>query len=82
MTDSVDGDTKTFQARGAVDGTTEAEALRIARDLEAGAPVRFYRGGQPHGRVTAAKPTADGMWLKIRVTAKDPEIWKRRVSIW
>jgi hypothetical protein len=52
------------------------EADRIARDLEAGAVTRFYRGGQPQGRVVAARATPDGMWLRIRLRSRDHEIWR------
>lgn len=74
-TDTLDPDTRTFQASGPTDAAPE-DVRRIAADLEAGAPTRFYRGGQPHGRVLAARATAEGLWLKIRITAREPDIWK------
>jgi hypothetical protein len=74
--DTVDSKQKTFQAAGPVDETPKADIEKLAADLENGAPVRFYRGGQPHGRVTTARATADGLWVKIRITARDAEIWR------
>lgn len=75
LSESVDSKGMTFQATGAVDKPRD-ELEQIARDLEAGAVTRFYRGGQPHGRVIAARATADGLWLKIRLLGRDSEIWK------
>lgn len=74
-TDSVDSKGKTFQAAGDLDLPRE-EMEQIAADLESGAPVRFYRGGQPHGRVTTARASEDGLWLRVRITARDADIWK------
>jgi hypothetical protein len=65
----------TFQATGPVDMSRD-EIEQVAKDLEAGAVTRFYRGGQPHGRVVAARATTDGLWLKIRMLGRDGEIWK------
>ncbi|MGQ0722258.1 MAG: hypothetical protein ACT4PE_11920 [Candidatus Eiseniibacteriota bacterium] len=76
MGDTVDSRAKAFQASGAIEETPRAEIERLAKELEAGAAARFYRGGQPHGRVVTARATADGLWLKIRITARDPEIWR------
>jgi hypothetical protein len=75
--DSADPVNRSFQAAGQLDGMTREEIDSLARDLEAGAPARFYRGGQPHGRVTTARATADsGLWLRIRLTTRDNEIWR------
>jgi hypothetical protein len=63
LTDTVDSRTRSFQARGETPELTREDAEQIARDLEAGAVVRFYRGGPPHGRAAAARATDDGMWL-------------------
>jgi len=76
MAESVDPKTKTFQARDETPGADPEEVERIAGDLETGVVTRFYRGGQPHGRVVAARRTADGLWMKIRMSNREPDIWK------
>jgi hypothetical protein len=76
LVESVDSKGKTFQATGQTTGMSPEEVQAIATNLEAGAVTRFYRGGQPHGRVVAARGTGDGLWLKIRIRTKDAEIWK------
>lgn len=76
MAESVDPKAKTFQARGEAPEAGPCEVEAIARDLEGGVAARFYRGGQPHGRVVAARPTADGLWMKIRMSNREPDIWK------
>ena len=76
LAETVDAKTKTFQARGSIEELPREEAGAIARDLEAGAVTRFYRGGQPHGRVVAARATEAGLWLKIRIRPSDSDIWK------
>ena len=48
--DSVDARSRTFQARGGTPEIPEETAAELARDLEAGAVTRFYRGGAPQGR--------------------------------
>jgi len=74
--ETLDPSTRTFQAGGSTNDAAPEDVRRIAADLEAGAPARFYRGGQPHGRVLAARATPGGIWLKIRITAREPDIWK------
>ncbi len=76
LTETVDSKTRTFQARGETPDLTPMEAQQIARDLEAGAVVRFYRGGAPHGRIAAARATDDGMWLKVRLRPREADIWR------
>ena len=76
VAESVDSKTRSFQARGATPDLPRDEAERVARELEAGAVTRFYRGGQPHGRVVTARATTDGIWLRIRIRSRDPEIWR------
>jgi hypothetical protein len=76
LSESVDTSTRCFQAAGTTDDIPRPDVERIARDLESGAVARFYRGGQPHGRVTTARATEDGLWTKVRITTRDPEIWK------
>ncbi|GJM44831.1 MAG: hypothetical protein DHS20C21_16730 [Gemmatimonadota bacterium] len=76
LEDSVDSDTRSLQARGATPELTREEAARTAADLEAGAVVRFYRGGPPHGRVITARATDDGIWLKLRFRTRDADIWR------
>ncbi|MEZ5064380.1 MAG: hypothetical protein R3B81_06565 [bacterium] len=73
--DSADARSRSFQARGAVDLPAD-EAAKLARDLEAGAITRFYRGGPPLGRVLSARATADGLWIKIGLRARDQETWR------
>lgn len=76
LPESIDAKTNSFQARGAVPELTLEEARQIARDLEAGAVTRFYRGGTPHGRVAAAKAVDDGMWVKLRLRPREADIWR------
>ncbi len=76
VSESVDSAAKTFQARGPVSEVHEDEIDRIARELEAGAVARFYRGGEPQGRVVAARRTADGLWMKLRIPARTADAWK------
>ncbi|HMB67977.1 MAG TPA: hypothetical protein VKU85_01655 [bacterium] len=74
--DSVDSNTRCLQARGETPRLSREEAARVAAGLEAGAVVRFYRGGPPHGRVLTARATEDGLWLKLRVRTRDADIWR------
>jgi len=76
VAESVDPATRSFQARGATPELTSDEAERIAHDLEAGAPARFYRGGAPQGRVVTARATTDGLWLRIRMRPRDADVWR------
>ncbi len=76
VAESLDAKNRTFQARGETPGITPEEAQVIARDLEGGAVARFYRGGEPRGRVVAARATDDGLWLKVRFQPRDAEIWR------
>jgi hypothetical protein len=73
---SVDAKGMMFQATGAAPGVERDELETLARHLDAGAATRFYRGGPPHGKVVAARTTDDGLWVKIRIRARDAEIWK------
>jgi hypothetical protein len=74
--DSVDSQTRSFQARGITPDLPRDEAEHIARELEAGAVARFYRGGQPQGRVVTARATSDGLWLRVRLRSRDHDIWR------
>ena len=74
--ESVDGGTRSFQARGETPELSRPEAERVARELEAGAPTRFYRGGPPHGRVVTARATTDGLWIRVRMRSRDHEVWR------
>jgi hypothetical protein len=74
--ESVDAESRSFQARGATPDMPRSEAERIARELEAGAVARFYRGGGPQGRVVTARATTDGLWLRVRMRSRDHEVWK------
>ncbi len=75
--ESLDLQGKSFQARGLVSDYDEAELDRIAFELETGSVVRFYRGGDPQGRVIAARRTFDGgLWIKIRFANRAVEAWK------
>ena len=76
LAESLDAKNRTFQARGETPGITHEEAQAIARDLEGGAVTRFYRGGEPRGRVVAARATEDGLWLKVRFQPRDAEVWR------
>ena len=76
LAETVDAKSKTFQARGTIEELARDDAEMIAELLEAGAATRFYRGGQPHGRVIMARATEDGLWLKIRIRNTDDEILK------
>ena len=76
MADSLDPQGKTFQARGGNPELSPEEAERIAAELEAGAVVRFYRGGPPQGRIVTARATEDGLWLKIRIRPNHADHWK------
>lgn len=76
IAESYETSSKTFQARGSAGEIAEKEIDRIARDLEAGALVRLYRGGDSQGRVLAARRTADGLWMKIRLNARQADTWK------
>ena len=76
LPESVDAPTRSFQARGEVPELTREEAERIARDLEGGAVARFYRGGAPKGRVVTARPTPEGLWVRIRMSSRDAELWR------
>ena len=75
LPESVDRKGKTFQATGPTEMPGE-EAEAIARDLEAGAVTRFYRGGHPHGRVVAARARGEDLWVKIRIQGRAADIWK------
>jgi hypothetical protein len=75
--DTLDLLAKSFQARGPVADYDEAELDRISFELESGALVRFYRGGDPQGRVVAARRTFDGgLWIKVRFSNRASEAWK------
>jgi hypothetical protein len=75
--ESLDALSKSFQSRGPVADYDEAELDRIAFELESGALVRFYRGGDPQGRVVAARRTFDGgLWIKIRLASRAADAWK------
>ena len=74
--ESVDAKTRSFQARGATPDLPRAGADQIAHELESGAVARFYRGGQPQGRVVTARATSDGLWLRVRMRSRDQEIWR------
>jgi hypothetical protein len=74
--ESVDAKERTFQARGGTPAIPADEAASLAEELEAGGLVRFYRGGPPLARVTAARATADGLWLKIRFRTRDQDHWR------
>ena len=76
LAETVDAKAKTFQARGPIEELSRDEAEKLARQLEAGAATRFYRGGQPHGRVVTARATDGGLWLKIRIRSGDADIWR------
>ena len=76
LPESVNPQDKTFQARSQVTGVSEDDLQNIARDLEAGAVTRFYRGGEPHGRVLTARVTGDTLWLKARIPPGDGESWR------
>jgi hypothetical protein len=76
IAESIDSETRSFQARGATPDLAKDEAERIARDLEAGAVTRFYRGGAPQGRVVTARSTTDGLWLRVRIRSRDHDIWR------
>lgn len=76
LAESVDSKTRSFQARGATPDLSKEDVERIAEDLEAGAVTRFYRGGAPQGRVVTARPTHDGLWLRIRMRSRDAELWR------
>src|SRR6185295_4537704 len=76
LAESIDAESRSFQARGATPELPREELERIARDLEAGAVARFYRGGPPQGRVMTARSTTDGLWMRIRIRSRDPEIWR------
>jgi hypothetical protein len=76
LAETVDAKNKTFQARGTIEELSRDEAEALAEQLEAGAVTRFYRGGQPHGRVLRASAAEDGLWLKIRIHTNDADIWK------
>ena len=75
LSETVDAQGMTFQATGPVD-VPRSDVEQVARDLEAGAVTRFYRGGQPQGRVVAARATTGGLWLKVRLSAREREIWR------
>ena len=76
LPETVDAKGKMFQATGPAIEMTSDEVERIARYLEAGAATRFYRGGPPHGKVVAARATENGLWLKVRIRAREDEIWR------
>jgi hypothetical protein len=76
LAESVDPKTRSFQARGATPEFSREEISRIAQELESGAVARFYRGGAPQGRVVTARPTPDGLWLRVRMRARDAEVWR------
>jgi hypothetical protein len=73
---SVDSRSRTFQARGGAPEMDGNEAQRLAKELESGAVARFYRGAPPTGRVVAARATADGVWLKIRINPRQADPWR------
>lgn len=75
LASSIDTKNRTFQARGETHELSREEAEEVARDLEAGASARFYRGGAPQGRVMAARATADGLWIKVRIRPRDVDTW-------
>lgn len=76
VAESVDSDTRSFQARGATPELGREEAEAIARELEAGAVARFYRGGPPAGRVVTARATADGLWIRVRMRPREGDVWR------
>lgn len=76
LTNSIDSRNRTLQARGETPELTREEAEDVARDLESGAVTRFYRGGAPQGHILAARATADGVWMKIRVRSRDVDTWR------
>ncbi len=76
LVESLDSGSRTFQARGETPEATPERAQAIARDLEGGAVTRLYRGGEPHGRVVAARETGDGLWMKVRFLPRDAEVWR------
>ena len=76
LEDTIDSETRSLQARGETPELTREDATQVAADLEAGAVVRFYRGGPPHGRVVTARATENGVWMKLRVRARDNDIWR------
>ena len=76
QSDTIDTKSRTFQARGETPEIDPDAAEAIARDLESGAVARFYRGGTPQGRVVSARPTGDGLWVKIRIRPRDVDTWR------
>lgn len=76
VAESVDSGSRSFQARGATPEWTREETERVARELEAGAVTRFYRGGPPAGRVVTARATADGLWIRVRMRPREGEVWR------
>lgn len=74
--ESVDSDSRSFQARGQTPELSRPETERVARELEAGAVARFYRGGPPQGRVVTARATSDGLWVRVRMRPQDPDVWR------
>lgn len=75
LPESVNSQDRTFQARSQVAEIPEVDIQNIARDLESGAVTRFYRGGEPHGKVLAARATGDTLWLKARIRPGDGDSW-------
>lgn len=76
LAETVDAKSKSFEARGTIEELSPEDAETLSEQLEAGAMTRFYRGGQPHGRVLDAQATEDGLWMKIRIHSKDADIWR------
>lgn len=74
--ESVEASSRSFQARGETPELDRSEAERVARELEAGAVARFYRGGPPAGRVVTARATADGLWIRVRMRPRENEVWR------
>jgi hypothetical protein len=76
LPESVDSKRKAFQATAPLPDMTRDQLAELVRHLDHGAVTRFYRGGQPHGRVVAARNTQDGLWLEIRIRSREADIWK------
>lgn len=74
--ESVDPVGKTFQARGQIVEIPGDQLDRVALDLEGGAVARFYRGGDPTGRVVAARRTGEFFWMKLRIPSRFTDAWK------
>ncbi len=76
LAESLDATNLSFQARGETPDATPEQVATVARDLEGGAVARFYRGGEPRGRLVAARAVPDGLWVKVRFTSRGSDSWR------